>query len=207
MGKECRTQFLSLPPARQRRRPVPAARLVLLHDLRGPEGGGHGLCTQHGVIPLDRWRQDVRVAPGDARRPSRSLDRSAESGPAHQRQRRRCERFHRCRPYLDHGEQSAPRPSSTTSRWTTLFPITSTARSRITPTAASPAGRTRASSVGRTGLKRAAASAASLSPIPGTGTSFIPAARATSSATTSGRINHRTSASGRSTTPVMARPT
>ena len=52
---------------------------------------------------------------------------------------------------------------------------------------------------------RAAASAASSFPIRATGTSFIPTTRASSRATTKRRSNTRTSASGRSITPVMAR--
>ena len=130
--------------ARQRRRALPAARLVLHPHLCRPQGSGHGLRAEHRRVPLDRRRQDLQAAAGAAWRSSRAVDRSHESEAHDQRQRWRRHDLRGRRQDLDARRTTSRRRSSITSPPTTTFPTTCTARSRTTAPSASPAGATMA---------------------------------------------------------------
>ena len=149
--------------------------------------------------------KSFELLPGHPRRPPRALDRPAKRGPAHQCQRWRSQRFDRRRPYLDHPGQSAHGPVLPC-RGGQRLPLSHLRRAagQQQPGHRQP-HRRRGSSGVRIGTKRAVASAASCCPNRAIGTSFIPTARDSSTATTNGRNSRRTSAFGQSTTPATAR--
>ena len=107
-----------------------------LRTIRTPHGDNH-----------DLW-----IAPNDPQ-------------PHDRVQRRRRQHHHQRRTHLDHARSISPPRSSIASRSTTIFRITSTARSRTTPPCASPRAATRAASPSATGTTSAAAKAAGSRPI------------------------------------------
>ena len=151
------------------------------------------IVASHGVLEIDRRRQDLRRLQGRARRRRlpEPLDQPDEPGhhPLRHRPGRALSRSTAARPGAP--GTTSRRPSSTTSRPTTPFPTASTAASRRAARSASPAGATTAGSPSANGSPSASTSTATPRPIRSTPTSST--AAGASPASTGGRARSRRS--------------
>ncbi len=143
-----------------------------------PKNPGHRDHGEHGVVEIDRRREDVGGVQGRARRRglSERLDQSGQ--PRHHPAGRRSGRRRHAQRRRDAGAPgTTSRPaSSTTSPRTTRFPIASAADSRRTDRSASRAAATTARSRIATGCRSASTNTASSRPIRSTPTSSTAAA-------------------------------
>ncbi len=88
--------------AHERRAQAATARLLLQPHLRRPEGREHRLRPQHGLLQVDRRREDLPDAvPRPARRQPRPVDRVERPAADDQRQRRERERLRQRRADVD----------------------------------------------------------------------------------------------------------